>query len=348
MFAGRGARRVDLPPYAFQRKRYWLDARANRDEVSAAGLTSAGHPLLGAAIALADTDGVVLTGRLSLETHAWLDEHRLGDVATVPGTAFLELAIRAGDQVGCGRIEELTLGSPLVVPDRGGVQVQVTVGAAGENGVRAVSVHSRLEDTDDPWTAHADGTVAPQAHRGTELTEWPPAGAEPVAIDGLYDDFAGTGLTYGPLFRSLRAVWSRGREVFAEVALPEDSDAERFGLHPAALDACTHALRVAGGGDGGVGRVPFCWTGVELHATGASALRVRFTPTTEDGFSVALADSTGAPVATVAETVFRAFTAPVAAEAPLYRVEWQRIAAESAVDARTSRSSSARAPTRTS
>ena len=335
VFEGRGARRVDLPPYAFQRKRYWLDARANRDEVSAAGLTSAGHPLLGAAVALADTDGVVLTGRLSLETHAWLAEHRLGDVVTVPGTAFLELVVRAGDQVGSGRIEELTLGSPLVVPDRGGVQVQVAVGAAGENGVRAVTVHSRPEDSDEPWSLHASGTVAPQSHRGVELTEWPPSGAQPVAIDGLYDDFSDTGLSYGPLFRSLRAVWSRGREVFAEVVLPEDSEAERFGLHPAALDACTHALRVAGGGDGGVGRVPFCWTGVELHATGASALRVRFTPTTEDGFEVALADATGAPVATVAETVFRAFTAPVAAEAPLYRIEWQRIAAESTVDTST-------------
>ncbi len=332
VFGGRGARRVDLPPYAFQRKRYWLDARANRDEMTAAGLTSAGHPLLGAAVALADTDGAVLTGRLSVETHAWLAEHRLGDVVTVPGTAFLELAVRAGDQVGCGRIEELTLGSPLVVPDRGGVQVQVVVGAAGENGVRAVSVYSRPEDTDDPWTSHAEGTVAPQSHRGVELTEWPPPGAEPVAIDGLYDDFADTGLTYGPLFRSLHAVWRRGREVFAEVVLPEDSDADRFGLHPAALDACTHALRVAGGGDGGVGRVPFCWTGVELHATGASALRVRFTPTTEDGFEVALADAAGQPVATVAEIVFRAFTAPVAPEAPLYRIEWRRAASESTVD----------------
>ena len=335
VFAGRGAQRVDLPPYEFQRKRYWLDARANRDEVTAVGLTSAGHPLLGAAVALADTDGVVLTGRLSVETHAWLAEHRLGDVVTVPGTAFLELVVRAGDQVGSGRIEELTLSSPLVVPERGGVQVQVTVGAAGEHGVRAVTVHSRAEGTgDEPWTLHASGTVAPQSYRGgVELAEWPPAGAQPVVIEGVYDDFADTGLTYGPLFRSLRAVWSRGREVFAEVVLPEDSDAERFGLHPAALDACTHALRVAGGGDGGVGRVPFCWTGVELHATGASALRVRFTPTTEDGYEVALADATGAPVATVAETVFRAFTAPVTAEAPLYRIDWQRIPTESTVDA---------------
>ncbi|MBP2327135.1 acyl transferase domain-containing protein/acyl carrier protein [Kibdelosporangium banguiense] len=328
VFARSNARQVTLPTYAFQRKRFWLDARGGISDVSAAGLAAAGHPLLGAAITIAGTDGVVLTGRLSLDTHSWLADHRLGasGAVTVPGTAFLELAIRAGDQAGYGRIEELTLGTPLVVPERGGVQVQVVL-----DGTHTVTIHSRLEDDgpDAPWTQHASGTLLPSADRGGEpLTEWPPAGAEAVPVDGLYDDFADTGLTYGPMFRALRAAWRRGDEVFAEVVLPEGHDAEQFGLHPAAIDAATHALRVAAGGHGGVGRVPFCWTGVELHATGASALRARFTPISEDDYAIAIADSTGAPVATVDTTIFRPFVAPVAGDStPLYRLDWRRLTA---------------------
>ena len=60
-----------------------------------------------------------------------------------PGAGFVELAIRAGDEVGCGVVEELTLSAPLVLPAVGGVRVQVVVGAAGESGRRAVSVYSR-------------------------------------------------------------------------------------------------------------------------------------------------------------------------------------------------------------
>ncbi len=54
VFDGCGGRRVGLPTYAFQRKRFWLESSAGRvGNVAAAGLAGTGHPLLGAAVGLA-------------------------------------------------------------------------------------------------------------------------------------------------------------------------------------------------------------------------------------------------------------------------------------------------------
>ncbi|MFJ5772721.1 SDR family NAD(P)-dependent oxidoreductase [Streptomyces sp. NPDC093094] len=329
VFAGHGARRVDLPVHAFRRHRYWLEERGGQDALASAGLHAAGHPLLGAAVALAGTDGVVLTGRLSPARQPWLAQHRVGGTVLLPGTAFVELAVQAGDRVGCGRVEELTLSAPLALPEHGGVRVQLAVGAPATAGGRPFTVHSRPEDApdDEPWTLHASGTLTPATGRpGTPLTVWPPEGATGIPLDGLHDDLAATGLVYGPLFRSLHAAWRSGEEIWAEVRLPAEPPhgAEEFALHPAALDAATHALRAAGAGDadaGGAGLVPFSWSGVELHASGASTLRVRFTPAGPDTFAVTVADAAGEPVATVEANVFRPLdTAAVTVRPPLHQV----------------------------
>ena len=305
VFAERGVRRVDLPTYPFQHKRYWPQAwLLSTGDAAGLGLGAADHPLLGAAVELADADGLLFTGRLSLRTHPWLADHAVAGTVLLPGTAFVELAIRAGDQVDASVVEELTLEAPLVFPEQGAVRLQVRVSAPNEGGRRTLNVYSCADD--DSWTHHAVGVLrADGEEKPAELLAWPPAGAEPLQVDGVYQSLAEAGFGYGPAFQGLRAAWRRGDEVFAEVSLPQEQQPEagRFGLHPALWDSALHAIAFLGRYEGV--SAPFSWSGVRLHATGATTLRVRLAPTGADGVSVIMADGTGASVASVDSLVLR-------------------------------------------
>ncbi|WP_372505740.1 type I polyketide synthase, partial [Streptomyces malaysiensis] len=343
-YAGRTATQVELPTYAFQRQRFWPKVSSLfLGDVAAVGLGEAGHPLLGASAELPDADGMLFTGRLALSTHPWLAEHTILDTVLLPGTALVELAVRAGDQVGCDHLEELTLEVPLALPERGGVQLRLAVGAADGAGRRPLSLHSRLEGlpVEEPWTRHASGVLSsggtPEA--SFELSAWPPADAAEVELDGRYEGLLDIGFAYGPVFRGLRRAWRRDGEIFAEVTLPEDAveEAGRFGLHPALLDSALHAVGLEGlGNTGGEGRLPFAWSGVSLYASGASALRVRLAPVAGDGVRLEIADAAGAPVAAVEALRLR----PVSAEQlrsarteyheSLFRLEWIELAGAAA------------------
>ncbi|MEU4220120.1 SDR family NAD(P)-dependent oxidoreductase [Actinoplanes sp. NPDC026623] len=321
------ARLVDLPTYAFEHQRYWLEAAPGTADVAAAGLGRAEHPLLGAVVPVAGADQVVLTGRLSRKSHPWLADHAVLGTALLPGTAFVELAIRAGDEVGCARLDELTLLAPLVIPADGAVRVQATVGAPDDDGRREVAVHSQAGDGGE-WITHAAGLLAGEpGPAGFDLVAWPPAGAEPIDLGGGYDDLAGRGYEYGPSFRGLRAAWRRGAEIFADVALPQDAKATGFVLHPALFDAALHALGL--GTAGAAVQLPFSWTGVTVHAAGATTLRVRLSPSPDGRLALAAADAGGAPVVSVDALVLRPVTEAqlrgATSAAALHTVGWTPI-----------------------
>ncbi|MEU6666933.1 type I polyketide synthase [Streptomyces sp. NPDC046727] len=299
-FAGTGARTADLPTYAFQRTRHWLEPGGDSGDVTAAGLAPAGHPLLGAVVELADA-ALVLTGRLSATAQPWPGPE-------APDATLVDLVLAAADLADCAGIGELTVHEPLVVP-AGGADTRVTVGAPDAAGTRTAAVHTRTADS--PWVRHAEATLVTRPAPGESLTDWPPAGAEPIDPPAEAGR-AGVAVT---------AAWQRGDDLFAEVAL-DDGTAERadaFALHPLLLDAALSPLL-----DGEL--TPTAWSGVRLHATGARTLRARAERTGPDTVALTLADPEGGPVLT-ADTV-RLAAAPAAGAGrrigkdALFRMEW--------------------------
>ncbi|WP_381558037.1 SDR family NAD(P)-dependent oxidoreductase [Streptomyces eurythermus] len=347
---GPQARRADLPTYPFQRQRYWYQPPARRGDTASVGLADAGHALLGAGLELPDAAGHVYTARLGADTRPWLAEHALLGTVLLPATGFVDLVLWAGAQSGCGRIDELALRTPLVLPgdDTGPagtdtVELRVQVGPADEEGHRTVTVHSREAGAppQSPWALHAQATVTP-AGTPDPLTgspaaglptadapatggpdgwpapgaAWPPAGARPAGVPdpaAFYAAFAERGYDYGVTFQGFRTGWRDGDTVYADVALPGPAagEARDHDIHPALLDA---ALQVMSLGEffpaDGQARMPFALRGIHLYATGADRLRVTVSPAGPEAVRLLCTDEEGRPVLAIDELVVR----PVPAE----------------------------------
>ncbi|UYQ66232.1 SDR family NAD(P)-dependent oxidoreductase [Streptomyces peucetius] len=343
LFDGSGAKRVELPTYAFQRERYWLTSTVGAGDAAAAGLVRVDHPVLGAAVQIGDRDEWVFTGRISQDTQPWTRDHMVFGMVLVPGAALVKMAIAAGRQVGCPVLGELVLEAPLVLSEDAALHVQVTVAGAAQDGRREVAIYSRPEGMTEEElreaTCHGRGWLTPQADPTVPFpAQWPPAGAHPVAVDTLYPRLADIGLDYGPLFQGVRAAWRAGDDVYTEIALPDDTDSAGFGCHPALFDAALHGGMLSKEAGSSVD-LPFSWSGVRLGEVGVTRARVRIAPAGNSALRIDVVAESGATVLAVDALGLRPLD-PVQLDRAqgtknsLFQVDWAEIQAAPAASAR--------------
>ncbi|MER5432233.1 type I polyketide synthase [Streptomyces sp. NPDC002588] len=324
--AGAG-RRIQLPTYAFQSKRYWVDgtARDREAHLRAGGLD---HGILREVVESPDSDRLVVTGRLARHAQRWLADHAVGGTVLFPGAGFVDLAVTAGRLADCPALAELTVQAPLVVPEQSDVHLQVVLDPADAAGDRPVKVYSRTGESPD-WICHASGVLsARDAAPNTGTTHWPPPGATEIPLAGTYEGLREQGYEYGPAFQGLRSAWRTDDTVYAEVRIDDTgSGSGSYTLHPALLDAALHASMFLRTEDDR-GGLPFAWAGVSVHATGPSVARVQLTRTGHDTLTLVADDQAGNPVVSVESLVVRPVAAGMPTAAPavdraMFTLHWR-------------------------
>ena len=266
LFAGESRRRISIPGYSFQRERHWLEEQKRRRR-------AAGHPLLGIRHESA-------RGEITFETDvlpsdpAWLSDHRVFGRIVAPGALYGAMAVSASLAEGGSRVivDDMQLHNPLVFSDvdsegshdNTSRTMQILLGTAEIAMARPVQIFSK--GGEGKWTVHAEGRVStgatlPEAGERIDL-DGLMAEMSPIDTSAYYRARAGTGIGFGPSFRTLRNVWSGPGQALGEVSIPEALDRSTLDVHPLILDGCFQVVGAARGLTGTQGSttyLPFGW-----------------------------------------------------------------------------------------
>ncbi|CRZ16896.1 type I polyketide synthase [Mycolicibacterium neworleansense] len=234
-------RRLELPTYPFQRRRFWPKGSGISADLNGA----VGSGILGSGKDLASGDSVY-TSRLSVKSQPWLSDHVIYGTVVVPGATYAAMALAA---VGTpAHAKDVFFYEPIILPEKSSREVQLTLHPLDGGDGWKFQVHSRpYGERGADWSLNAEGTVI----AGISDDEIPEQ-SDPVdeAIERLermrpqelFETFADLELAWGPTWSgSLKSLWLGEGEAIGDILVGAEL-AEQLGtepMHPVLMDLCT-------------------------------------------------------------------------------------------------------------
>lgn len=236
---------VPLPLYPFQQERYWFTPG------TPPVVQQQCHPLLGEAMDIAGVSGCHFRNTLMPQQPAFIAQHRVFDLAVLPGAAMLEWALAAlaqesGAAAPAWVLRDVEFRRAMIFDGSAGVAVQLALEMPENAGaVRRIRCYGRdAQSSSVSWQEHATLLGEPVAHHDAIARIALDAlrnALTPQTVTGCYEQWRSRGMDYGPAFQGLRGLWADATQALGYIEVADDEQA-RYSLNPMALDACLHTL----------------------------------------------------------------------------------------------------------
>jgi acyl transferase domain-containing protein/acyl carrier protein len=253
-------RRLPLPTYPFQRRRYWLPPVPKKGRAADAELTA----FPGRRLASPLLDQILFENRYDTRTLPWLGEHRVFEQVVVPGAAHLSLVLQAAESFfGASPcvLQDVIFPQALVVPEPGARRIQLSIAREPGKDGRSFTLISLPAEGDEGWEEHASGRLSAldavdAAQSLSELADLQGQCAQGLSAR-FYEEIWQSAIDLGPRFRWVEALWRGENQILARLIRPAQAADDVFRLHPGLIDSALQVLAAAVVKQPGDALVPF-------------------------------------------------------------------------------------------
>ena len=245
-------RKVALPTYPFQRRRFWFEeAPQRRSPLIVVGKSLDPfrlHPLLDKAVEATTKRGSVFEKRFAFSRDRVITEHRVKGARILPGVAYLEMALAAARYFlmrPAAELKNVVIAEPMPISDGAETVANILIEpvGAGSTRLRFNVTAAQQERTYATGEIALDGVATAPAAVDLKAIQSRCPSVKPAAH--LYGLLRRLGIEYYPYFQSVQRVQANGREVLARLRLPEAAREDSgYLLPPALLDGALQSLGV--------------------------------------------------------------------------------------------------------
>ena len=251
-YGSRAYQKVMLPTYPWQRQRYWLPTKKlNFDRPLKFTINDhrhqVVHPLLGQQLYLAESREIRFQSQIKQNYPSFLRDHCVFQIAIVPASVYLEMALAAGAVILKSDnllLKKVVIHQALTLQNENEVKTLQLILNLKEDRVYSFQIYSLVIDDNVElnltWTLHASGQVLVNQDTNTNqksLSNSSVQEREEISLTAYYQKFREIGLEYGSSFRALEKLWQQEQKIIGQICLPEVlvTEAENYQFHPVLL-----------------------------------------------------------------------------------------------------------------